>query len=240
MAKFDSQYAVQIAPEDGDKILIAAAQGGAIMALPYGVIKSQLQKLLNSIDDELSLTSLHPVQNRIITAALNDIRALIQPPEKEVISATVIASIEGETGDEGSYYFIKPASGSSGKLYLYTDNSFAEQTPSSDMVYTVLDAGEVKIFLWNGTAYSELANGEAVDNTIYVKVASGGDVWTVISTTLESYKDEGQYNVFVTYKLGTQTKKESFTLVNTKPSTTKLTQLLTNRYGFRIRSCGAQ
>ena len=86
MAKFDSQYPEQIYPENGDKILIAAAQDGKIMALPFGTVMAYIQKYLNQIDDALSATSLHPVQNRVITQAINDILAQLQPADdKEII-----------------------------------------------------------------------------------------------------------------------------------------------------------
>ena len=55
MALYDSQYPVQVSPENGDKILIAAAQDGKIMALPFGTVMAYIQKYLNQIDDELSI-----------------------------------------------------------------------------------------------------------------------------------------------------------------------------------------
>lgn len=73
MAKFDSQYPEQIAPEENDKLLIASGQDGNIMSLRYSTLISQIQHDLDIVDNELSESSIHPVQNKTIYSALQRI-----------------------------------------------------------------------------------------------------------------------------------------------------------------------
>ena len=72
MAKFDSQYPEQVTLEAGDTILIAAGQDGRIMKVSFDTLAKSLQLYLNIVDDILSLTSEHPVQNKVITAELQE------------------------------------------------------------------------------------------------------------------------------------------------------------------------
>lgn len=67
MAKFDSQYPEQVTLEAGDTILIAASQDGSIMKVSFDTLAKCLQLYLNIVDDRLSSTSEHPVQNKVIT-----------------------------------------------------------------------------------------------------------------------------------------------------------------------------
>lgn len=73
MAKFDSQYPEQVTLEAGDTILIAASQDGSIMKVSFETLAKSLQLYLNIVDDRLSLTSEHPVQNKVITAELQEV-----------------------------------------------------------------------------------------------------------------------------------------------------------------------
>lgn len=73
MAKFDSQYPEQVTLEAGDTILIAASQDGSIMKVSFDTLAKSLQLYLNIVDDRLSLTSEHPVQNKVITAELQEV-----------------------------------------------------------------------------------------------------------------------------------------------------------------------
>ena len=73
MAKFDSQYPEQVTLEAGDTILIAASQDGSVMKVSFDTLAKSLQLYLNIVDDRLSLTSEHPVQNKVITAELQEV-----------------------------------------------------------------------------------------------------------------------------------------------------------------------
>lgn len=171
-----------------------------------------------------------------LAAKLEEIRSLIQPAEKEVINATAVPSTSSVTSPvEGNYYFIKPVSGSAGSIYLYNGSSFQSQTPSEDIIYTVSDGDDVLIYVWNGSAFVN-TTGNMVGKTIYISVSNNSQLWQIISSSLEQYTDEGQYNVYITYKLASKTKREFFTFVVAKTAANKRTQLLSNRYGFRIRS----
>lgn len=72
MAKFDSQYPVQIAPEMNDKILITSERDGKIMALPLGTVIGLIKESRYHVDSELSETSTNPVQNKTITLAIEN------------------------------------------------------------------------------------------------------------------------------------------------------------------------
>ena len=73
MAKFDLQYPEQVTLEAGDTILIAASQDGSVMKVSFDTLAKSLQLYLNIVDDRLSLTSEHPVQNKVITAELQEV-----------------------------------------------------------------------------------------------------------------------------------------------------------------------
>lgn len=172
-----------------------------------------------------------------LSTSLQEIRSLVQPVEKEVINATAVPSTGSVASPvEGNYYFIKPVSCSAGSLYLYDGSSFQSQTPSEDIIYTISDGDDVLIYIWNGSAFVEISSGSMVSNTIYISVSNSSQFWQIVSSNLEQYTDEGQYNVYITYKLGTKHIKEFLTFVVAKTAANKMTQLLSNRYGFRIRS----
>jgi len=225
MAKFDSQYPVQISPEDGDKILIAASQDGKIMALPFGVVMAYIQKYLNQIDDELSPTSLHPVQNRVITKAINDILAQLQPTDdKEIIGVL-------------SYSSEAPESATEGDLFINSDaNELLEWADSEEWIPT--EAKENVIYITNDTTHFYVyknnvfvdMTGQPIDNTIYINSLE----------ELDEYTDEGIYRVCLTtisavtrsYKWYTFTVDHT---VNTRLHRVTRTQTLSNRSGYQFR-----
>ena len=182
MALYDSQYPVQVSPENGDKILIAAAQDGKIMALPFGTVMAYIQKYLNQIDDELSITSLHPVQNRVITQAINDILAQLQPADdKEIISVL-------------TYSDTTPAAASAGDLYIdsmndalkeFVDGSWGDAEAQENVIYITNDT--THFYIYKDNEFVDMT-GEPIDNTIYVNNLSD----------LDEYTDEGIYRVCVT------------------------------------------
>ena len=225
MAKFDSQYPVQISPEDGDKILIAAAQDGSIMALPFGRVMEYIQKYMNEIDDELSPTSLHPVQNRVITQAINDILAQLQPvDDKEIIGVL-------------SYSSVPPESATEGDLFINSDtNELLEWADSDEWIPT--EAKENVIYITNDTTHFYIykddafvdMTGEPIDNTIYISSLE----------ELDEYTDEGIYRVCLTTVSAATRSYNWYTFtVESKVSThfhrVTLTQTLSNRSGYQSR-----
>lgn len=101
MAKFDSQYPEQVSPEEGDKFLIASEQDGEIMSLQFGTVIKSIEKQLNQVDDKLSTTSLKPVQNKVITMAINEIQTELQSAAKEATLESV-QSLVNQVYNEGA------------------------------------------------------------------------------------------------------------------------------------------
>lgn len=224
MAKFDSQYPVQISPEMGDKILIAAAQDGSIMALPFSAVMAYIQKYLNEIDDELSATSLHPVQNRVITQAINDILAQLQPvDDKEIISVL-------------SYSSEVPESATEGDLFINSDtNELLEWADSDEWIPT--EAKENVIYITNDTTHFYIYKDDAfvdmtnqpIDNTIYITSLN----------ELDEYTDEGIYRVCLTAS-GANRSYTYYTFIVESAFYIRLrrvthTQTLSNRSGYQSR-----
>lgn len=224
MALYDSQYPVQVSPENGDKILIAAAQDGKIMALPFGTVMAYIQKYLNQIDDELSITSLHPVQNRVITQAINDILAQLQPADdKEIISVL-------------TYSDTTPASASAGDLYIdsmndalkeFVDGSWEDAEAQENVIYITDDT--THFYIYKDDKFVDMT-GEPIDNTIYVNNPS----------ELDEYTDEGIYRVCVTTVTTMVRSFNWYTLVIEQSVASRLqivtyTQTLSNRSGYQFR-----
>ena len=224
MALYDSQYPVQVSPENGDKILIAAAQDGKIMALPFGTVMAYIQKYLNQIDDELSITSLHPVQNRVITQAINDILAQLQPADdKEIISVL-------------TYSDTTPASASAGDLYIdsmndalkeFVDGSWENAEAQENVIYITNDT--THFYIYKDDEFVDMT-GEPIDNTIYVNNLS----------ELDKYTDEGIYRVCVTTVTDMVRSFNWYTLVIERSVASRwlrvtITQTLSNRSGYQFR-----
>lgn len=224
MALYDSQYPVQVSPENGDKILIAAAQDGKIMALPFGTVMAYIQKYLNQIDDELSITSLHPVQNRVITQAINDILAQLQPADdKEIISVL-------------TYSDTTPASASAGDLYIdsmndalkeFVDGSWGDAEAQENVIYITNDT--THFYIYKDNEFVDMT-GEPIDNTIYVNNLS----------ELDEYTDEGIYRVCVTTVTDMVRSFNWYTLVIERSVASRwlrvtITQTLSNRSGYQFR-----
>ena len=224
MALYDSQYPVQVSPENGDKILIAAAQDGKIMALPFGTVMAYIQKYLNQIDDELSITSLHPVQNRVITQAINDILAQLQPADdKEIISVI-------------TYSDTTPASASAGDLYIdsmndalkeFVDGSWEDAEAQENVIYITDDT--THFYIYKDDAFVDMT-GDPIDNTIYVNNLS----------ELDKYTDEGIYRVCVTTVTDMVRSFNWYTLVIERSVASRwlrvtITQTLSNRSGYQFR-----
>lgn len=226
MAKFDSQYPLQISPEGGDKILIAAAQDGSIMALPFGRVMEYIQKYLNQIDDELSATSLHPVQNRVITQAINDILAQLQPTDdKEIIGVL-------------SYSSEVPESATEGDLFINSDtNELLEYSDSDEWIPT--EAKENVIYITNDTTHFYVyknnvfvdMTGQPIDNTIYINDPD----------ELDGFTEDGIYRVCVTTVSATSGSYKWYTFIIERSVASRLrrvtiTQTLSNRSGYQYRS----
>lgn len=224
MALYDSQYPVQVSPENGDKILIAAAQDGKIMALPFGTVMAYIQKYLNQIDDELSITSLHPVQNRVITQAINDILAQLQPADdKEIISVL-------------TYSDTTPAAASAGDLYIdsmndalkeFVDGSWGDAEAQENVIYITNDT--THFYIYKDNEFVDMT-GEPIDNTIYVNNLSD----------LDEYTDEGIYRVCVTTVTDMVRSFNWYTLVIERSVASRwlrvtITQTLSNRSGYQFR-----
>ena len=224
MALYDSQYPVQVSPENGDKILIAAAQDGKIMALPFGTVMAYIQKYLNQIDDELSITSLHPVQNRVITQAINDILAQLQPADdKEIISVL-------------TYSDTTPAAASAGDLYIdsmndalkeFVDGSWGDAEAQENVIYITNDT--THFYIYKDNEFVDMT-GEPIDNTIYVNNLSD----------LDEYTDEGIYRVCVTTVTDMVRSFNWYTLVIERSVSSRwlrvtITQTLSNRSGYQFR-----
>lgn len=224
MALYDSQYPVQVSPENGDKILIAAAQDGKIMALPFGTVMAYIQKYLNQIDDELSITSLHPVQNRVITQAINDILAQLQPADdKEIISVL-------------TYSDTTPAAASAGDLYIdsmndalkeFVDGSWEDAEAQENVIYITDDT--THFYIYKDDAFVDMT-GDPIDNTIYVNNLS----------ELDKYTDEGIYRVCVTTVTDMVRSFNWYTLVIERSVASRwlrvtITQTLSNRSGYQFR-----
>ena len=224
MALYDSQYPVQVSPENGDKILIAAAQDGKIMALPFGTVMAYIQKYLNQIDDELSITSLHPVQNRVITQAINDILAQLQPADdREIISVL-------------TYSDTTPAAASAGDLYIdsmndalkeFVDGSWGDAEAQENVIYITNDT--THFYIYKDNEFVDMT-GEPIDNTIYVNNLS----------ELDEYTDEGIYRVCVTTVTDMVRSFNWYTLVIERSVASRwlrvtITQTLSNRSGYQFR-----
>ena len=226
MAKFDSQYPLQISPEDGDKILIAAAQDGSIMALPFGRVMEYIQKYMNEIDDELSLTSLHPVQNRVITQAINDILAQLQPvDDKEIIGVLSYSSVPPESATEGDLFI----NSDTNELIEWADSEeWIPPEAKENVIYITNDT--THFYIYKDEAFVDMT-GEPIDNTIYINSLE----------ELDEYIDRGIYRVcLTTISPATRSYKwYTFTVeltTNIRLRRVTLTQTLSNRSGFQVRT----
>jgi len=224
MAKFDSQYPVQVSPENGDKFLIAAAQDGQIMALPFGAIMAYIQKYLNEIDDELSTTSLHPVQNSVITKAINDILAQLQPADdKEIISVLTYSDTAPESASAGDLYI----DSMNDALKEFVDGSWEDAEAQENVIYITNDT--THFYIYKDNEFVDMT-GEPIDNTIYVNSLS----------ELDEYIDEGIYRVCVTTVTAMVRSFNWYTLVIERSVAARLrrvtyTQTLSNRSGYQFR-----
>ena len=225
MAQFDSQYPVQISPEDGDKILIASAQDGNIMALPFSVVMSYIQKYLNQIDDALSTTSEHPVQNKVITQAINDILAQLQPvDDKEIISVRTYSDTAPESAAAGDLYI----DSESNLLKEYQDGEWIDTEAQENVIYITDDT--THFYIYKDEAFVDMT-GEPIDNTIYITDLS----------ELDEYTEGGIYRVCLTTRTQTLRSAEWYTFIieSTTSSRTRIvyrTQTLSNRSGYQYRS----
>ena len=174
---------------------------------------------------------------------LDELRALIKPETKEVVNAVAITATDqsGLEPEEGAYYFIAPDTETTpatpGTLYLYTGGAFVDQASelSADKIYTVSDGDMMKIYLWTGEVFREVASdgSEKVDNTIYV---------SNITTALADYTERGIYTVChartaslgVTYY--TFVVDHSTRMVKPRGRVIIYSQLLYNQNGYRVRT----
>ncbi len=229
MAKFDSQYPEQVSPEMGDKILIAAAQDGNIMALPFSVVMAYIQKYLNEIDDELSITSLHPVQNKVITKAINDILAQLQPvDDKEIIAVKTASANLPVGGEDGDLWIDLGYAGNQCLRECDGAGSWDVVDAKKNVIYITADTSH--IYVWNGTEFID-TTGEPIDNTIYINNLNA----------LESYTDEGIYRVcLLTEQFFILREYKWYTFIVERSELSSLhliyyTQTLSNRSGYQSR-----
>lgn len=223
MAKFDSQYPLQISPEDGDKILIAAAQDGSIMALPFGVVMAYIQKYLNQIDDELSATSLHPVQNRVITQAIDDILAQLQPvDDKEIIGVLTYSDIAPEGPSAGDMYI----DSEDNMLKEYQDGAWTDAEAKENVIYITNDT--THFYVYKNNVFVDMT-GEPIDNTIYINDLD----------ELDGFTEDGIYRVCVTTESISKIYRwYTFVIERSVVYRTRsviITQTLSNRSGYQHR-----
>lgn len=224
MAKFDSQYPVQLSPENGDKILIASEQDGKIMALPFGAVMAFIQKFLNQIDDELSVTSLHPVQNRVITKAINDILAQLQPTDdKEIIGVLTYSDVAPEDPSAGDMYI----DSEDNLLKEYQDGAWTEAEAKENIIYITDDT--THFYVYKNSVFVDMT-GQPIDNTIYINSLE----------ELDEYTDEGIYRVCVTTISATSRSYKWYSFIIERTIVMRLnrvtiTQTLSNRSGYQSR-----
>ena len=153
--------------------------------------------LLEALSGKANLFHTHTIANITgLRTELDELRALIKPETKEVVNAVAITATDqsGLEPEEGAYYFIAPNTEATpatpGTLYLYTSGVFVDQASelSTDKIYTVSDGDVMKIYLWTGEVFREVASdgSEEVDNTIYV---------TNLTSDLADYTERGIYTV---------------------------------------------
>lgn len=153
--------------------------------------------LLEALSGKANLFHTHTIANITgLRTELDELRALIKPETKEVVNAVAVTATDqsGLEPEEGAYYFIAPNTEATpatpGTLYLYTSGAFVDQASelSADKIYTVSDGDVMKIYLWTGEVFREVASdgSEEVDNTIYV---------TNLTSDLADYTERGIYTV---------------------------------------------
>ena len=225
MAKFDSQYPEQVSPENNDKFLIASEQDGKIMSLPFGGVLKYIQKYLNEIDDELSTTSLHPVQNRVIAKAIDDILAQLQPADdKEIISVLTYSDEAPESATAGDLYI----DSENDQLKEYQDGQWEDAEAQANVIYITDDT--THFYIYKDDEFVDMT-GEPIDNTIYVNSLD----------ELDDYAEAGIYRVCVTTVSAASRSYRWYTFTIERTVSTRLlrvtyTQTLSNRSGYQYRS----
>ena len=163
----------------------------------HGHQMSDIAGLATALAGKANLNHTHAIANITgLRKELDELRALIKPETKEVVNAVAITATDqsGLEPEEGAYYFIAPNTEATpatpGTLYMYTSGAFVDQASelSADKIYTVSDGDVMKIYLWTGEVFREVASdgSEEVDNTIYV---------TNLTSDLADYTERGVYTV---------------------------------------------
>ena len=163
----------------------------------HGHQMSDISGLATALAGKANQNHTHAIANITgLRTELDELRALIKPETKEVVNAVAITATDqsGLEPEEGAYYFIAPNTEATpatpGTLYLYTSGAFVDQASelSADKIYTVSDGDVMKIYLWTGEVFREVASdgSEEVDNTIYV---------TNLTSDLADYTERGIYTV---------------------------------------------
>lgn len=210
----------------------------------HGHQMSDIAGLSTVLANKANLLHSHAIANITgLRTELDELRALIKPETKEVVNAVAITATDqsGLEPEEGAYYFIAPDTEATpatpGTLYLYTGGAFVDQASelSADKIYTVSDGDVMKIYLWTGEVFREVASdgSEKVDNTIYV---------SNITTALADYTERGIYTVChartaslgVTYY--TFVVDHSTRMVRPRGRVIIYSQLLYNQNGYRVRT----
>lgn len=194
------------------------------MALPFGAVMAFIQKFLNQIDDELSATSLHPVQNRVITQAINDILAQLQPTDdKEIISVLTYSSEVPESATEGDLFI----NADTNELLEYSDSEWISTEAKENVIYITDDT--THFYIYKDDAFVDMT-GEPIDNTIYITSLD----------ELDEYTDEGIYRVCLTTVSAVSRSYKWYTFTVERTVSVRLrrvtrTQTLSNRSGFQSR-----
>ena len=162
-----------------------------------------------------------------LSAALDEIRALIQPaPDKEVVSVLCAGGERPASADDGERWLDLE----NGLVYEYSeDDGWGTIDPSSDCVYIASDTSH--IYVWNGSEFVD-STGEPIDNTLYV---------SNLTTDLADFVDRGMYSLCYTRSISSRW--YTFTVSKSRgkarigqPIPIITTQMLMSNDGWQTRS----
>ena len=162
-----------------------------------------------------------------LAAALDEIRALIQPaPEKEVVNVLSAGDTMPDNPSDGDRWIDLY----NNLLYYYSEDDGWE-TEDSDSASVYITADTSHIYVWNGSEFVD-SSGQPVDNTLYVANTT---------TALAQYTEKCMYNVCVvsrnsnTWYTMTVSVQLGKALIG-RPQKRSYTQLLMNNDGWLVRT----
>ena len=194
-------------------------QDGEIMWITYKTLLNNIQMFLNVIDDELSSTSTHPVQNKVITEAIEALKNSIVPAEKQVQNVLAYTETSPSEAAEGDMYIDSV----NNVLMKYSNGRWITDQANEETIY--IDISTAHIYIFTEGVFVD-ATDTKIDNTIYVTSLD----------ELDSYTDSGLYTVCMTNRLAGAiyyTFTVSHRLVGRR---TVYTQTLSNRGGYQTRT----